>query len=76
MLMLNVKQVSVGEKDGYYIKESDSETFFPGRRADVYFNNSKVGSFGIVHPQVLEYFEIAAPCSALELNVEPFLWTQ
>jgi phenylalanyl-tRNA synthetase beta chain len=73
MLMLNVKQVAVGQNNGYFIKESQSETFFPGRRADVFYQNEKVGTFGIVHPQVLEYFEIGAPCSALELNVEPFL---
>jgi phenylalanyl-tRNA synthetase beta chain len=71
--MLNVKRCKVGDASGYYIKESLNETFFPGRRADVYYQNQIIGAFGIIHPQVLEYFEIAAPCSALELTIEPFL---
>ncbi|KAJ3054202.1 hypothetical protein HK097_002425 [Rhizophlyctis rosea] len=59
--------------EGYHIKESDNETFFPGRRADVYYKNQNIGTFGIVHPSVLEKYEIGYPCTALELNIEPFL---
>ncbi|KAI8893680.1 hypothetical protein BC833DRAFT_607556 [Globomyces pollinis-pini] len=73
MVILNVKKVGRGEANGYYIKESENPTYFPGRRADVYYQNKVVGSFGILHPIVLESFELGFPCSALELNVEPFL---
>jgi len=73
MAMLSTKRVAVGEEGGYYIKESENPTFFPGRRADVYLNNKIIGSFGIVHPTTLEKFDINYPCSALEVNVEPFL---
>jgi phenylalanyl-tRNA synthetase beta chain len=54
-------------------EESSCETFFPDRRADIYYDGAKIGSFGIVHPEVLGHFDIPFPCSALEINIEPFL---
>ncbi|KAJ3308429.1 hypothetical protein HDV04_001233 [Boothiomyces sp. JEL0838] len=73
MQILNVKQVPTGKLGGYYIKESTNPTFFEGRRADLYYQGNVVGSFGVVHPEVLGHFEIAFACSALEINIEPFL---
>lgn len=35
-----------------------------------------VGRFGVVHPEVLANFDISYPVSALELNIEPFLFDQ
>jgi phenylalanyl-tRNA synthetase beta chain len=32
-----------------------------------------IGSLGILHPSVLGNFELSRPCSALEIDVEPFL---
>ncbi|KAF8341323.1 phenylalanyl-tRNA synthetase [Cantharellus anzutake] len=32
----------------------------------------EVGTLGILHPTVLQNFEIGYPCSSLELNLEPF----
>jgi len=40
-----------------------------------------IGRLGILHPSVLEKFEIGYPCSALEFSLEPFkgevpvMWT-
>ena len=40
-----------------------------------------IGTLGILHPTVLEKFEIGFPCSALEFTLEPFkkqmqrIWT-
>jgi len=31
-----------------------------------------IGILGILHPTVLEKFEIGVPCSALEMTLEPF----
>ncbi len=92
MMMLDIPLVAPGTAEGYYIKESESEsycheivgyrysssknldsTFFPDRRADVFYKNCIVGTFGIVHPEVLGNFEIGYPCSALELDLEPFV---
>ena len=73
MMILNVKNVPVGSLGGYYIKESAHPAFFPGRRADIYYEGKVVGSFGIIHPTVLEKFEIGYPCSAVEINIEHFI---
>ncbi|KAJ3417317.1 hypothetical protein HDV05_005773 [Chytridiales sp. JEL 0842] len=73
MMMLAVEHVEVGQPNGYYIKESENPTFFPGRRADVYYQNKLVGTFGIIHPEVLQHYEFQYPSSALELNLEPFV---
>jgi phenylalanyl-tRNA synthetase beta chain len=32
-----------------------------------------IGTLGVLHPTVLEKFEITYPCSALEFNLEVFL---
>lgn len=45
------------------------------------FHDIKIGTIGILHPSVLEKFEIGFPCSALEFTLEPFkhqvhqIWT-
>lgn len=65
MLALNEKQ--------YYIKQSFDSMFFSGRGADVFVKNQKIGHMGILHPEVLENFDISLPCSVLELNLEPFI---
>jgi phenylalanyl-tRNA synthetase beta chain len=67
MLLLGVDQKT------YSIRESECETFFKGRRADLVVDGKVVGTFGVLHPDVLEHFEIGSVCSALELNLEVFL---
>ncbi|CCM01724.1 uncharacterized protein FIBRA_03790 [Fibroporia radiculosa] len=81
---------------GYYIKERQDPTFFPGRAATIYYRappqekgalsgikrdlkavlgapgDLEIGVLGILHPSVLEKFEIGYPCSALEFSLEPF----
>ena len=32
----------------------------------------EIGVLGILHPSVLEKFEISFPCSAIEFSLEPF----
>jgi phenylalanyl-tRNA synthetase beta chain len=57
----------------YSIKESSLPTFFPGRCADILYDGKKIGSFGIVHPEVLRKFDITYPCSCLEMTIEQFV---
>ncbi|KAK9453565.1 hypothetical protein V1511DRAFT_489833 [Dipodascopsis uninucleata] len=83
MKMLRIEYISEKEveKSGYYIKEFEDSTFFPGRAASVFYrlksDPSKavnIGSFGILHPEVLENFDIPGMVSsALELNIEYFV---
>jgi len=80
--------VQVHCKEGWYytIRElkcgaSDvSGTYFPGRAAEILLTSPKtgkepvvIGTFGILHPEVLGAFDIKYPTSAVELDLEPLL---
>ncbi|KAJ0768792.1 putative phenylalanine--tRNA ligase [Helianthus annuus] len=65
--------VSAGDNTGYYIERSDGPEFLSGRQASIIYKGKRIGTFGIVHPQVLENFDIPDPCSFVELNIESFL---
>ena len=69
-----MKKLGVEKGDnGYSTVASADPTFFPGRCADVLFKGKKIGSFGIIHPDVLKNFNVDFVSSALEINIEPFL---
>ena len=61
----------------YWIEEVDDATFFPGHAASIHVRiagkESAIGVFGILHPSVLEKFELRYPVSTLEMNIEIFL---
>ncbi|RSM12702.1 hypothetical protein CDV31_006278 [Fusarium ambrosium] len=63
--------------DGYWIEELDDATFFAGHAASVYLRlggkERRIGEFGILHPTVLEKFDLRYPVSTLEINLEVFL---
>jgi phenylalanyl-tRNA synthetase beta chain len=47
----------------YFIQEISDSTFFPGRAAGVYLGkvggeSRRIGEIGVLHPEVLEKFEI------------------
>jgi phenylalanyl-tRNA synthetase beta chain len=78
MQILGVKLIAPGSGEGYWIEGHDEPTFFPGRSAIVKYSAPdgkvvQIGSFGILHPEVLSNFEINYPGSAVEINLEPFL---
>lgn len=65
---------------GFYCLDSSScETYFPGRRADIVLhskgnmNGAKIGTIGIIHPEVTKAFEIPFVVCAFEINAEVFL---
>ena len=81
MLALDIKPISANNKtegEGYWIEGHDVPTFFPGRSTIVKYRTAhgnviQIGSFGILHPDVLRNFDINYPGSAVEINLEPFL---
>ncbi|KAK4464799.1 putative phenylalanyl-tRNA synthetase beta chain [Cladorrhinum samala] len=78
MTMLRINFVDEeSEQDGYFIKEIDEPTFFKGRAAAVWVRLGgklhRVGELGVLHPSVLEKFDLRYPVSTLEVNVEVFL---
>ncbi|KAJ5803298.1 Phenylalanine--tRNA ligase beta subunit [Penicillium pulvis] len=61
----------------YWIKELDDPTYFAGHAATIHARigdkEHVIGTFGILHPTVLEKYELKYPVSTLEINIEPFL---
>ena len=72
-------------KEGWFYsvrehKEGDGAgTYFPGRAAEILLTRPKggervaIGTFGILHPEVLANFDIKYPTSAVEFNLETLL---
>lgn len=73
MQVVGVHPVAAGDNSGYYIQPSKEPEFFSGRQADVFCKGLRIGTFGIVHPEVLQNFLIPDPCSILEINIESLL---
>lgn len=59
----------------YYLESAGftDGAYFPGCAANIIFDDQKVGVIGMVHPQVLNNFDLVYPCSAVELNVHYFV---
>jgi phenylalanyl-tRNA synthetase beta chain len=47
--------------------------YFPGRCAEIYAKGKVIGTFGVLHPDVVTKFDLNLPCTVLEINLEPFL---
>ncbi|KAF7187348.1 Phenylalanine--tRNA ligase beta subunit [Pseudocercospora fuligena] len=68
-----------GEKaKGYWVEGHDDPTYLAGHAAAICLKNvgkqvQRIGIFGMLHPKVLENFEIPYAMTALELNLEVFL---
>ncbi|CAM9719977.1 unnamed protein product [Ectocarpus sp. 6 AP-2014] len=70
----------------YRIEPVDRPTFFPGRCADVLlmvkdteeggsagWREIRLGSFGMLHPEVLKAYDLRDPSSAVEIDLEPLM---
>uniref|UniRef100_A0A8C5HPJ7 Phenylalanine--tRNA ligase beta subunit n=1 Tax=Gouania willdenowi TaxID=441366 RepID=A0A8C5HPJ7_GOUWI len=70
MQLLGVKPL---RGEGYHIQAAEDSIFFPGRCAEIFVDGKSVGRLGVLHPNVVTRFELTMPCSALEMDIEPFL---
>uniref|UniRef100_A0A8D3D8D8 Phenylalanine--tRNA ligase beta subunit n=1 Tax=Scophthalmus maximus TaxID=52904 RepID=A0A8D3D8D8_SCOMX len=70
---MQLLEVKPGRGEGYHIQAADDSTFFPGRCAEIFVRGKSVGRLGVLHPDVINRFELTMPCSALEMDIEPFL---
>lgn len=59
--------------EGYYLQASEDSSYFPGRCANVMYKNAPIGKIGVLHPTVLQAFELTTPCSIVEISIEPFV---
>lgn len=67
----------------YRVQHGDDPMYFPGMGAEVILQTvdpstnemieKKVGIFGVLHPEVLEKFEVGYPASILEMNLEDIM---
>mmetsp|Transcript_19762 Transcript_19762/g.33978 ORF Transcript_19762/g.33978 Transcript_19762/m.33978 type:complete len:594 (+) Transcript_19762:62-1843(+) len=73
MLLLRISPAVPPATSGYYIEQIQDPTFFSGRCARVVMNGQRIGTLGVVHPEVLRNFDLVHPASALELDIEPLL---
>ena len=65
---------------GYWIEEDkENPTFFPGRGAKIFFRSAEngegqvIGKLGVLHPEVMNNFDIPYAASSVEINAEVFL---
>ncbi|KRT80914.1 hypothetical protein AMK59_6295 [Oryctes borbonicus] len=73
MMLLQVNWSPNQSNDGYYLRQIEDPAFFPRRCAEVVCSDKVIGKIGVLHPNVLSKFELNNPCSALEINIEPFV---
>ncbi|KAK6296545.1 phenylalanine--tRNA ligase beta subunit [Coregonus clupeaformis] len=71
--VMQLLEVKPGQGDGYHIQAADDSTFFPGRCAEIFACGKSIGRLGVLHPDVINRFELTMPCSALDIDIEPFL---
>ena len=63
----------------YFVRPSSDPAFFPGFSAECVLRvlatgeEIVVGLLGVVHPEVLHNFEVAYPCSVVELDIEAIM---
>lgn len=55
---------------GHTLDENNSEIFIPGRGVDVYVGKKFVGSFGELHPAVIQDWDIGMPIAVFEISLE------
>ncbi|XP_041733871.2 phenylalanine--tRNA ligase beta subunit [Coregonus clupeaformis] len=71
--VMQLLEVKPGQGKGYHIQAADDSTFFPGRCAEIFARGKSIGRLGVLHPDVINRFELTMPCSALDIDIEPFL---
>jgi len=49
---------------------SENPSYHPGRTAEIYADDIKIGIFGQIHPAVCTNFEIDVPCYCAEISVD------
>jgi phenylalanyl-tRNA synthetase beta chain len=61
----------------YSIKPVEDPAFLPGRCAGVLLarggQSTQLGTFGVVHPEILKNFDLPFPCSVVEFEVESLI---
>jgi phenylalanyl-tRNA synthetase beta chain len=65
-----VKVGSKMHKDYKLVEDPEDPRFFTRRGVSIQLNGKKIGSMGVIHPEVLSNFELKYPVSALEIEFD------
>ncbi|XP_058058544.1 phenylalanine--tRNA ligase beta subunit [Anopheles bellator] len=71
--VMQLLEVPWDRATGYYLQACDDPAYFPGRSAAVLYKGLDIGRIGVLHPTVLQAFELTTPCSVVEFNMEYFV---
>lgn len=50
------------------VEDNEDPRFFPTRGASVMLNGKRIGSVGVLHPEVLKSFDLTRPVSCFEID--------
>ena len=71
--VMQLLEVRWDKTEGYYLEACEDATYFPGRCAAIKYKGVVIGKIGVIHPTVLQAFELTNPCSVVEFSVEHFV---
>ena len=57
----------------YELRNTEIETFVPGRGAEIYYKGRSIGMFGEMAIDVVTGYEITHPVAFMELNLDPLI---
>lgn len=60
-------------ENGYKLESTEDPAYFSGRCANILYNGTTIGKIGVLHPSVLQAYEITNPCAVFEIIIEPFV---
>jgi phenylalanyl-tRNA synthetase beta chain len=70
LLDIVLSKLSYKFSTDYFLRPSSHPTFLPGRQAEIVLKGQVIGHLGIVHPEVLDNFDLKIPVSLFEVDVE------
>lgn len=59
------------QKDYKLVEDPQDPRFFTNRGVSIMMHGKKIGSIGVLHPEVIGNFELKYPCSCLEIEFDP-----
>ena len=69
-LDLLMTKVGAEFRKDYELKEADNPMYFPNRGANINFKGKTIGNIGVLHPEVLNNFNLKYPVSCFEINLQ------
>jgi phenylalanyl-tRNA synthetase beta chain len=72
--LLDMVMTKVGadfSKNYKLVQDDNDPRYLPTRGVAIQLNGSKIGSMGVLHPEVLNNFELKYPVSAIEIEFDP-----